>query len=54
MTAGQTAILMAIALLIDLLLLAYHTPLWVAALVTLGIFLGADAYYHHHHAQGGQ
>ena len=50
MTAGQTAILMAIALLIDLLLLAYHTPFWAAALVTLGIFLGADTYYR---AQGG-
>ena len=53
MTAVQTAILMAITLLIDLLLLAYHTPFWAAALVTLGIFLGADFHYQHH-AHGGQ
>ena len=52
MTAVQTAILMAITLLIDLLLLACHIPFWLAALVTVGVFLGADAYYQHH-AQGG-
>ena len=46
----ETGALMAIALLIDLLLLACRIPFWAAALVTLGIFLGADAY---HHAQGG-
>ena len=48
MTAVQTAI----TLLIDLLLLACHIPFWLAALVTVGVFLGADAYYQHH-AQGG-
>ena len=51
MTAVQTAILMAITVLIDLLLLACHIPFWLAALVTLGIFLGAGTYYYH--AQGG-
>ena len=52
MTAVQTAILMAITRLIDLLLFAYHAPFWLAAVVTVGVFLGADMYYQHH-AQGG-
>ncbi|UEO01115.1 hypothetical protein A9R16_006890 [Acidiferrobacter thiooxydans] len=57
MTAVQTAILMAITVLIDLLLLACHIPFWLAALVTLGIFLGAEIFLgagtYYYHAQGG-
>ncbi len=42
---------MAITFVINLALFAYHTPFWIAAVATLGMFLGADMYYHH--AQGG-
>jgi hypothetical protein len=48
---------MAITVLIDLLLLACHIPFWLAALVTLGIFLGAEIFLgagtYYYHAQGG-
>ncbi len=47
----ETGVLMAITLLIDLLLLACRVPFWLTALITLGMFLGADMYYRH--AQGG-
>jgi hypothetical protein len=47
----ETGVLMAITFVINLALFAYHTPFWIAAVATLGMFLGADMYYHH--AQGG-
>ena len=49
----ETAALMAITLLIDLALFAYHAPFWIACLITAGIFVGVDTYYQHKSTQGG-
>lgn len=43
----ETAALMAITFGIDVILFAYHTPFWIACLITVGIFLAADIYYQH-------
>lgn len=49
----ETAALMAITFVIDTVLFAYHTPFWIACLITVGIFLAADIYYQHKSTQGG-
>ena len=45
-------LLMAATFTIDILLFAYHTPFWIACLITVAIFVGADTYYQHHAREG--
>ena len=47
----ETAILMLISFGLDMVLLAYGAPFWVAFLLTAAIFVAGDYYYQH--AQGG-